>query len=331
MRILVTGAAGFIASNLVDRLLFHGHEVTGIDNFDPYYDRTQKERNLSVALASPAYRFVEMDVRSVDEMGELFATIRPEAVVHLAAKAGVRSSVQDPKSYVEVNELGGLSVLEGCVRQGGVPLLYASTSSVYGKDSPIPFREDDPAIHPLSPYAASKRGGELMASTFFDLYQLPVAILRFFTVYGPRGRPDMAMFRFTQALCHGDVITLHGEDTERDFTYVDDIVDGVVGALQWLIRNRGCSTFNLGRSEPVRVRRVIELMAKALGKDAKIQLGELQPGEAWRTAAAVEKAHQAFGYAPRVSIEEGIQRWVQWIRNSKEAPCLPGDEGVEGG
>lgn len=324
MRVLVTGAAGFIGSNVVDRLLRFGHDVVGLDNFDPYYDPEQKRRNLATALSHPHYRFVDGDVRSAEQLRNTFELAQPDVVIHLAARAGVRASVEDPLIYTEVNELGGLRILMECHARGSIPVVYASTSSVYGKTRVIPFREDDPATTPLSPYAASKRSGELMAFSFNEIHRLPVAILRFFTVYGPRGRPDMAFFKFTSCLAQGRSIRLHGEATERDFTFVDDIVSGVLGAMDWVVTSRGFDTFNLGRTEPVVVRRVIELLAKALDKTPNIVLGELEPGEAFRTAANVEKARRSFGYEPTVSIETGVERWVQWALESPEAPRIAG-------
>jgi len=322
MRLLITGAAGFIASHLADRLLKRGDTVVGIDNFDPYYEPAQKWRNIEVARSHPDYAIVQGDIRDAQALGEAFDRARPDLVIHLAARAGVRTSLSDPFSYAEVNELGGLRVLMECQHRGNLPLLYASTSSVYGKTSPLPFSETDPALVPLSPYAASKRAGELMARTFHEIHGLSVNVLRFFTVYGPRGRPDMAFFKFTEALLQGHAIQLHGELTERDFTYVDDIVDGVIRAGDWLLGNPGFYTFNLGRSEPVVVRRVIELLARALGKEPRIELVALEPGEAFQTAANVTRAQQAFGYFPRVSLETGVEQWLKWLRESPEAPKI---------
>jgi UDP-glucuronate 4-epimerase len=324
MRILVTGAAGFIGSKVVDRLLELDHQVLGLDNFDPYYDSLQKRRNIAAALTHGQYRFSEGDIRNVEQLAHAFDQAQPEVVIHLAARAGVRASVENPVLYTEVNELGGLRVLVECHERGDIPIVYASTSSVYGKTTVLPFREDDAATTPLSPYAASKRAGELMAFSFHEIHRLPVAILRFFTVYGPRGRPDMAFFKFTAALLAGRPIRLHGTRTERDFTFIDDIVSGVVGALGWVTTTRGFGTFNLGRSEPVVVRRVIELLGSALERTPNIVVGELEPGEAFRTAADVGRAHVTFGYQPQVSIEAGVAHWVDWLERSPEAPKLLG-------
>lgn len=318
--VLVTGGAGFIGSHVADRFLATGWRVTTVDNFDPYYDPAQKRRNVAGASRHEQYRLIEADVRDRDAVKNAFDAARPDLVVHLAARAGVRSSVADPLSYIQVNEIGGLNVLEACHERGDVPLVLASTSSAYGASQEVPFREDDPCNTPLSPYAASKRGSEHMAHAFRHLYGLPIAILRFFTVYGPRGRPDMALATFSRNILAGEPIRLHGERTARDFTYVDDIVDGVMGAASWVMKERGFDTFNLGRSEPVRVRKLIELLSAALDKPAIVELAELGQSEVAITCADVAKAGRVFDYHPKVSLEEGVKRWVAWLGESDEAP-----------
>jgi UDP-glucuronate 4-epimerase len=327
MRALVTGGAGFIGSSVVDRLLAEGFRVAALDNFDPYYDPAQKRRNVARALKNERYQLVEADVRDAAALDAAFDQARPDVVVHLAAKAGVRSSVEDARSYVQVNELGGFNVLEACRLRDRLPLVFASTSSVYGKDAEPPFRETDPATSPLSPYAASKRAAELMVMAYHHVHEQPAALLRFFTVYGPRGRPDMAFWKFTRALRTGGVIRLHGETTERDFTYVDDIVEGVWGAVKWALEHSGtggrqCEVFNLGRSEPVRVRDLVERLAAELGTTPNITVVPLELGEAQRTGADVSRARAAFGYAPKVGLHEGIRRWVEWVDRSDEADPL---------
>jgi UDP-glucuronate 4-epimerase len=325
MRVLVTGAAGFIGSHAADRLLERGHEVLGLDNFDPYYAPAQKRRNIAHALQHPRYAFLEGDVRKPDDVGRAFSLARPDLVVHLAAKAGVRASLADPRAYLEVNELGLLHVLEAC-RPARTPLLLASTSSVYGATARVPFDEDDAADHPLSPYAATKRAAEQMAHVYHHLHGCSIAALRFFTVYGPRGRPDMAVAGFTRALRAGHPIRLHGEETARDFTYVDDIVDGIEGAISWVQTGPRYGVFNLGRTEPVRVRTLIEELATRLGCRADIVLGRLEPTESPRTAAHIARAAEAFGYAPRISLPEGLDRWIRWYRESQESPHVAGEE-----
>jgi UDP-glucuronate 4-epimerase len=322
MRALVTGAAGFIASNLVDRLLAEGWEVLGLDDFDPYYDPEQKRRNLRRALACGSFELVQGDVRDLALVSECFDRSRPDVVVHLAARAGVRASVLEPVPYVQVNELGGLHVLDCCHRRGGIPLVFASTSSVYGATSAVPFSELEPAVEPLSPYAASKRAAELMVQAYWHLHHQPTAVLRFFTVYGPRGRPDMAFAGFTRALLGGSPIRLHGAATARDFTYVSDITAGVVGAIHWVMCTRQHGTFNLGRSEPVLVTSLIELLGAALQMKPQVVLGELQPGESPITAADISRAAAAFGYRPEVSLAEGVDRWVDWLRTDEAPPDL---------
>ncbi len=319
-RVLVTGGAGFIGSSVVDQLLDEGGAVAALDNFDPYYDVAQKRRNVARALTRPGYELIEADVRQRDAVFDAVRRFKPELIVHLAAKAGVRASVEHPTEYLQVNEQGGLNILDVAREHGNVPVVYSSTSSVYGATDVVPFREDDPAMGPLSPYAATKRGAELMVHALHHLHGQPVCILRFFTVYGPRGRPDMAVHTFTRKLLAGETIRLHGEETARDFTYVDDIVKGVLGALSWVGQGSPCDTFNLGRSEPVRVRRLIEIMAAALGVEAKVELGELGASESPVTAANADKARAAFGYDPQVSLADGIAHWVDWCRNSEEAP-----------
>lgn len=323
-RALVTGAAGFIASTTVDRLLEKGWSVLGFDNFDPYYDPAQKRRNIALATKSTRYRFVEGDVRDVSGLETAFRDYSPDAVVHLAARPGVRASIENPRLYADVNEMGGLNVLDACVKHGKVPLVYASTSSVYGNTATVPFREDEPAVDPLSPYAASKRSGELMARTFHTIHDLPTAIVRFFTVYGPRGRPDMAVHKFTELIDAGKSIYLHGEETARDFTYVDDIVSGVLGALSWLDGGGGLDTFNLGRSDPVLARTLIDLLGETIGRKPIIRVGELQPGESAVTCADVGKAAGAFGYSPSIDLREGLSRWLDWYRTSPESPVTQG-------
>ncbi len=319
--VLVTGGAGFIASHVVDRLLAEGAAVTVIDNFDPYYDPAQKRRNVRAAERCSRYQLVEGDVCDAELVRQTFDACRPRLVVHLAARAGVRASVEDPARYLMVNELGALNVFSEAVRAGGVPICLASTSSVYGNSTEVPFDEAAVATLPLSPYAATKRASELMAYTYHYLHQLPVAVLRFFTVYGPRGRPDMAVAKFTESILSGAPIRLHGEATQRDFTFVDDIVDGVLGAARWVSASRGFGTFNLGRSQPVVVRRLIELLSAELGKEADVVLGQLEPSESLITAANTARAEAAFGYQPSVSLEEGVKRWVSWYRESEESPA----------
>lgn len=333
MRALVTGGAGFIGSMVADGMLAEGWHVTALDSFDGYYDPAQKRRNVARALADPRYRLVEADVRDRAAVAAAFDAAAPEVVVHLAARAGVTPSVADPLAYVTTNEVGTLHVLEECRRCRGTPLVLASTSSVYGSGATAPFREDDPRAAPLSPYAVTKRASELMALTYHHLFGQPLAILRFFTVYGPRGRPDMAFWLFTRALRRGDPIRIRGADTARDFTYVGDVVEGVLGAARWVCAGRGAEVFNIGRSEPHRVLDVLQRLAARMHVEPRVELVALHPSECGVTAADVTRAAAAFGYRPRTSLDAGIDAWLGWVDHSDEAPAAlraPG-EAVDGG
>ncbi|MBN2191986.1 MAG: GDP-mannose 4,6-dehydratase [Polyangiaceae bacterium] len=321
MRALVTGGAGFIGSVVADRMLHDGWEVTAFDSFDPYYDPAQKRRNVARALERPGYRLIVGDVREPAAVEAAFETASPEVVVHLAARAGIRPSVDDPLSYLTTNEIGALHVLEACRRRERTPLVLASTSSIYGGGATPPFREDDPRATPLSPYAATKRASELMALTYHHLHALPLAILRFFTVYGPRGRPDMAFWLFTHALRHGEPIRLRGRNTKRDFTFVRDIANGVLGAARWVYAERGAGVFNLGGSEPHRVIDVVEGLASRLGVDSRIELAELHASECEITAADCTRAQTTFGFQPETSLDAGIDAWMAWVDGSDEAPA----------
>ncbi len=331
MRALVTGGAGFIGSMVADGMLAEGWHVTALDSFDGYYDPAQKRRNVARALEDPRYRLVTADVREATEVTAAFDSAAPEVVVHLAARAGVTPSVADPLAYVTTNEIGTLNVLEACRRRGGTPLVLASTSSVYGSGATAPFREDDPRAAPLSPYAVTKRASELMALTYRHLFGQPLAILRFFTVYGPRGRPDMAFWLFTQALRRGDPIRIRGSDTARDFTYVGDVVQGVLGAARWVCAGRGADVFNIGRSEPHRVLDVVQALARRMNVTPRVELAALHPSECVVTAADVTRAGAAFGYRPETPLEAGVEAWLRWVDHSDEAPDVLRGAGAAAG
>jgi UDP-glucuronate 4-epimerase len=320
MRILVTGAAGFIGSSLAERLIDRGDEVVGLDDFDEtLYARPVKERNLGVRLAhARTFRFVEgsiLDEARVDELvGE-----RPDVVVHLAALAGVRPSIRQPKRYQKVNVEGTLNLLEACRAHGVRRFVFASSSSVYGahaKDEPRPFREDDPAVRPASPYAATKRAGELLCSNYTDLFEIATTALRFFTVYGPRQRPEMAIHAFTRHIAEGRPVTLFGDgSTARDYTFVDDILDGLLAAIE-RTREPRHRVYNLGGSRTTTLARLVELIERALGKRAIVERLPEQPGDVPITFASVERAAAELAYAPRVPIEEGVERFVRWFRET---------------
>jgi UDP-glucuronate 4-epimerase len=310
--VLVTGAAGFIGSFVCERLLAAGGDVVGLDSLDDYYDPSIKRRNLAAASAHPRFRLVEGDFRDRELLERLFAEVRPRAVIHLGARAGVRRSITQPALYADVNLVGTSLVLDASRRHGVESFIFASSSSVYGERPAKPFREDDEVDRPVSPYAATKRGGELLAYTCHHLYGLPVTCLRFFTVYGPRQRPEMAVHAFTRAIAQGEPIEIFGDGSaRRDFTYIDDIVDGVMAALE---RCAGFRVYNLGRGDAVEIGEVIALIERALAAKARIRYRPAEPGDVPVTLADVTRARVELGYRPRVSIAEGVERFIAWFR-----------------
>jgi UDP-glucuronate 4-epimerase len=329
-RVLVTGAAGFIGMFVAERLLGRGDEVIGLDNLSDYYDPRLKEARLARLSPHPGFSFVRADVADRGVMAELFARERPELVVHLAAQAGVRYSLQNPAAYVDANLVGFGNVLEGCRQAGARHLLFASSSSVYGANTKVPFSESDNVDHPVSFYAATKKANELMAHSYSHVFGLPITGLRFFTVYGPWGRPDMAAFGFTKAILEGRPIDVYNEGRmRRDFTYVDDVAEGVVRALdaipspdpEWdgAAPNPAGSQapyriYNIGNEQPVELLRFIEVLERCLGKPADKRLLPMQPGDVPATWADTAALAAATGFRPRTSIEEGLPRFVDWYR-----------------
>ncbi len=315
MRILVTGAAGFIGSVLVDRLLGRGDEVVGLDNFDPYYPSSTKRANLAGALRDPRFRLVDADIRDVGGIDAVFGEVRPEAVVHLAALAGVRPSIERPGLYASVNVGGTTHLLDAACKLDPLPrFIYASSSSIYGDRTVAPFRETDPVDQPVSPYAATKRACELLAHAFHHIHGLPTTGLRFFTAYGPRNRPDLAVAKFARLIDRGDEVPMFGDgSTRRDYTYVEDIADGVIRAVD---RCSGLHLYNLGHSEPIELRAMIETLGQAMGKVPKVRSLPEQPGDVRLTCADITRASTELGYAPRTSFREGIEAFVAWYRAS---------------
>lgn len=313
MRIIVTGGAGFIGSNLVDRLLGDGAEVTVVDNFDAFYPRAVKESNLSLALRYPRCRLVELDIRDAEGVKRLVGQHRPDAIVHLAARAGVRPSIDSPSLYADVNVVGTVQWLEAAARLEPRPrFVYASSSSVYGDRSSTPFRETDPVDLPISPYAATKKACELLAFTFHHLHGLPVTGLRLFTAYGPRNRPDLAIAKFTRLIDHGDPVPMYGDGTtRRDYTFVADIVDGIVRALDHCTKHH---LYNLGNSNPIDLRDIIDMIGAALGKKPLIQHLPEQPGDVRQTFADIHRASSELGYTPKTPFPEGLAQYVAWYR-----------------
>jgi UDP-glucuronate 4-epimerase len=328
--VLVTGAAGFIGYHLAERLLAEGRRVVGLDNLNDYYDPSLKEARLERLEASDAFTFARIDLGDRRKMEALFATFGFDVVVNLAAQAGVRYSIENPHSYVDSNLVGFLHILEGCRHTGVEHLVYASSSSVYGANTSMPFSVHDNIDHPLSLYAATKKANELMAHTYSHLYDLPTTGLRFFTVYGPWGRPDMALFKFTKKILAGEPIDVFNYGNHRrDFTYIDDIVEGVVRVMNttpepnpdWSGDDPDPATsrapwrvYNIGNSQPIELMHYIEVIEDCLGKKAEKNLLPMQPGDVPDTYADVSALTEGVGYQPDTPIEEGVRKFVGWYR-----------------
>jgi len=311
MAILVTGGAGFIGSHVVESLLADGTRVICLDDFNDYYAPAVKERNLSAVMDHRLFTLFRGDIRCAAELDRACSAERIEAVIHLAARAGVRPSLQDPILYHDVNVGGTIQVLEACRRHRIPRVVMASSSSVYGDRATVPFREAERVDWPISPYAASKKSAELIGHTYHHLYGLSVSCLRFFTVYGPRQRPDMAIHKFARSILEGREIAVYGDgSTRRDYTYVEDIVAGIRGALA---ADYGYEVFNLGNSETVSLAYLIEVLEGALGRPARRRHEPEQPGDVPITFADVTKAREMLGYSPQVSIEEGLSRFAAWL------------------
>ncbi len=328
MKILITGTAGFIGNELAIRLLERGDEVIGVDNVNDYYDVRLKEARLQRIQSHPNFTEVRAGIHDRAAMEDVFARYRPQRVVNLAAQAGVRYSLQNPHAYVDSNLVGFVNILEGCRRQGVEHLVYASSSSVYGANTKMPFSVQDNVDHPVSLYAASKKANELMAHTYSHLYRLPTTGLRFFTVYGPWGRPDMAYFSFTKAILEGKSIDVFNNgDMKRDFTYIDDIVEGVIRVLdkmpsEYVAVQSGPVTgsapykiYNIGNHNPVNLMRFISELEKNLGREARKNFLPMQPGDVPATYADIDDLVADVGFKPLTTIETGISRFVTWYRD----------------
>jgi len=331
MKIIVTGTAGFIGNELAIRLLDLGHEVIGVDNVNDYYDTALKEARLQRIKTNSHFTEARIDLADRDAMAKLFASVKPQRVLHMAAQAGVRYSITHPYQYGDSNLQGFLNILEGCRQNAVEHLVYASSSSVYGANTKIPFAESDAVDHPVSLYAASKKANELMAHTYSHLYQLPTTGLRFFTVYGPWGRPDMAYFSFSQKILKGEPIKVfnHGKH-RRDFTYIDDIVAGVLAVSEqipqpdpnWDALQANPSTssapyriYNIGNNQPVELMTFIKVLEQKLGKEANKEYMPLQPGDVFETYADITALNKATGYQPATNIEQGLGRFVDWFKD----------------
>ncbi|MDX2226286.1 MAG: GDP-mannose 4,6-dehydratase [Verrucomicrobiae bacterium] len=318
MHIFLTGGAGFIGSNLADTLLDQGHTLTVADEINDYYDPAIKRRNLSAALPHPHYRLHEVSIEDKPSLERIFAERPVDAIIHLAARAGVRPSIREPLLYERANILGTLNLLELARDHGVKKFVFGSSSSVYGINSKVPFSEEDPIFKPISPYAATKDAGEKMVHVYHHLYGLDAVCLRFFTVYGPRQRPDLAIHKFTRFIDEGREIEQYGDgSTRRDYTYVTDIIQGICAALT---RPLGYEVINLGESQTVSLRDLISLIEQSLGKKARIRVLPEQPGDVPITFADISKARRLLDYNPQVKIHEGIPLFVDWYRHSLPTP-----------
>jgi UDP-glucuronate 4-epimerase len=330
MKFLVTGSAGFIGFHVSERLLAAGHQVIGIDNLNDYYDVNLKQARLDLLAPHSSFRFDKIDLADRNAMAELFAKEKFDRVIHLAAQAGVRYSIDNPHAYADSNLVGHLNVLEGCRHNKVGHLLYASSSSVYGLNRKLPFSTDDTVDHPISLYAATKKANELMSHTYSHLYGLPTTGLRFFTVYGPWGRPDMALFKFTRAIVEGKSIDVynHGQ-MRRDFTYIDDIAEAIVrlqdvipqADAMWTVEEGTPATssapyrvYNIGNSNPVTLMDYITALETSLGKVAQKNMMPMQPGDVLETSADTKALYDVIGFKPQTSVQDGVQRFVDWYK-----------------
>jgi UDP-glucuronate 4-epimerase len=313
-KIVVTGGAGFIGSHLIDQLLKLGHQVICVDNFDPFYRESIKQGNIEKALTDSNFTLVKCDIRNQSEIEKCFADNKIDLVIHLAAKAGVRPSIEDPKNYFDVNVTGTLILLEAMRKYGVNKMLFASSSSVYGNNKKVPFAETDNVDLPISPYAASKKAGELLCHTYHHLFNFDIFCFRFFTVYGPRQRPDLAIHKFTDYILNNRQITVFGDgSSSRDYTFVNDIIDGLIKSIEKL---HGYEIINLGESKPVSLNKMITTIESSLNKTANKKQLPMQPGDVDITYADVSKAKELIGYSPSTEFEDGIREFIKWKKNN---------------
>jgi UDP-glucuronate 4-epimerase len=321
MKIFVTGGSGFIGSNLVDRLLTLGHTVVNYDNFDPFYSEKTKRENIAHALKSQNYSLIEGDILDKEKLCASLVAASPDVVIHLAARGGVRPSIENPEAYYEINVTGTLNLLEAMRKANLRKLIFASSSSVYGNNTKVPFSESDNVDNPISPYAASKKSGELLCHTYHHLYGFDIFCLRFFTVYGPRQRPDLAIHKFLNAIINDEAITIYGNGTtQRDYTFVEDIIDGIILALAKL---KGYEIINLGGSQPIMLNKLIKVIETVAGKSALINYTGIQQGDVNITFADTEKAKTLLDYNPLTEISEGIKTYLEWLNSSQNSDNQP--------
>jgi UDP-glucuronate 4-epimerase len=322
VKVLVTGGAGFIGSHVCERLVERGDSVVIVDSFDPFYDPAIKRRNVDALLSGPNATLIEADIADAAGLESAIGDQSFDAIIHLAARAGVRPSLDNPVAYARTNVEGTVALLELARRRGIRPFVFGSSSSVYGDSTPVPFVESEPASDPISPYAATKRAAELLCRSHAHLFGMSVICLRLFTVYGPRQRPDLAIHKFTRLMSNGRAIPFFGDgSTERDYTYVADIVHGIERALDWTVA-APASAFeivNLGESQTTSLSQLVDLISKALGTTPQLDVRPSQPGDVQRTFASVDKARALLGYEPQTSMEAGIAKFVEWFREQPPA------------
>ncbi len=314
MHILITGCSGFIGSHLCENLVGE-HNVFGLDNFCDFYDPGIKWNNIKTLQTNDNFFLFETDIRDDKSLESIFSENKFDLIIHLAAMAGVRPSIADPKLYTEVNINGTVNLLEQCKKHGIRNFIFASSSSVYGNNKKVPFSEVDNVDNPISPYAFTKKAGELICHTYHHLYKISILCLRLFTVYGPRQRPDLAIHKFARLMLNGKAIPVYGDGTtQRDYTYIDDIIDGILKAIEFVQTGYHYEIFNLGESQTISLNRMIETLEKALGIKAKKELLPLQPGDVERTYADISKSRKILGYNPQTDFEEGVAKFVEWIK-----------------
>ncbi len=322
-KILITGAAGFIGFHLAQKLCAQGIEVLGYDNMNDYYDVNLKEARLAELKKHNSFDFIKADLADQSAMEDAFENFKPDIVINLAAQAGVRYSIENPRAYVDSNIVGFMNVLEGCRHHKVKHLVFASSSSVYGSNTKVPFCENDNVDHPISLYAATKKSNELMAHSYAHLYGIPCTGLRFFTVYGPWGRPDMAYFKFANKITKGETIDVYNNgDMKRDFTYIDDIVDGIKGAAEAIPNNKGGSyksapyrIFNIGNNNPENLMDMIEHLENALGKKAETNMLPMQPGDVYSTYADIDSLKKETGFTPTTDLKSGLEKFSAWYND----------------
>ena len=318
MKILVTGGAGFIGSHLVERLLEAGYKVDNLDSFSDFYDPNIKRKNVRKASESSNYYLLEGDIRDKRYLDQVFEKTNYDLVIHLAAMAGVRPSIKEPVLYKEVNIDGTLNLLEECRKHNIRKFLFASSSSVYGNNKKLPFCETDNVDNPISPYATTKKAGELLCYTYNHLFNISVICLRFFTVYGARQRPDLAIHKFTRKIDAGEELVLFGDgSTSRDYTYIDDIIQGIMGAIKYLNSFNVYEIINLGESKTINLLEMVQIIEEEMGKECKYHFSEMQPGDVNITYADISKAKKLLNYYPQTEFREGIKQFIRWFNDNK--------------